>query len=77
MNHVYELQLWLVQNMPLVVEIYTLSIFKGVKIINYTVYSYTVGRVGLSEYSVMTLPYICHGGQPGRLCIVVQWGGWG
>ena len=32
-----------------------------------TVYSCTVGRMGMSEYSVMTLPYICHGGKPGRL----------
>ena len=77
MNQIYELQLWLVQNVSLVVEIYTLSTFKGVKIINYTVYCCTVGRMGVSEYSVMTLSYICHGGQPGRLCTVVQWGGWG
>ena len=42
-----------------------------------TVYSCTVGRMRVSEYSVMNLPYICHGGQPGRLCIVVLWGGWG
>ena len=65
MNHIYELQLWLVQSVPLEVAIYSLNTFKGfkgVKIINYTVYSCTVKKMGVSECSVMTLAYICHGG---------------